>query len=79
MTAAAAGLHPRYVVRRWTLASRVSAGVVAVGVAALAVVPLTLNANVVEQLTSLLIFVILATMWNALAGFGGLVSIGQQP
>ncbi len=67
-----------YVVRRWTLTSRVSAGTAAVGVAALATVPLTLTANVVQQLTSLLIFVIIATMWNALAGFGGLVSVGQQ-
>ena len=31
-----------------------------------------------EQLTALLIFVILAVMWNALAGYGGLVSVGQQ-
>ena len=34
--------------------------------------------NVVQQLTTLFILVILAAMWNALAGYGGLVSVGQQ-
>ena len=29
-------------------------------------------------MTALLILVLLAAMWNALAGYGGLVSIGQQ-
>ena len=29
-------------------------------------------------MTTLLILVLLAAMWNALAGYGGLVSIGQQ-
>ncbi len=29
-------------------------------------------------MTALFIYVILAAMWNALAGFGGLVSVGQQ-
>jgi branched-chain amino acid transport system permease protein len=51
---------------------------VAVLIVALAAAPLTLNNAVVEQLTSLLIFVILAGMWNALAGYGGMVSVGQQ-
>ncbi|WP_433532318.1 branched-chain amino acid ABC transporter permease [Micromonospora sp. CA-263727] len=41
-------------------------------------VPQVLTANVVAQLTSLLIFVMLAVMWNALAGYGGMVSVGQQ-
>jgi len=65
-------------VGRWTLTSRISIGVVAVVLVLLAIVPLTLNDNAVEQLTSLLIFVILAGMWNALAGYGGMVSVGQQ-
>jgi branched-chain amino acid transport system permease protein len=34
--------------------------------------------TVIQKLTSLLILVILAVMWNALAGYGGLVSVGQQ-
>lgn len=36
------------------------------------------DANAVQQLTMLLIFLILAVMWNALAGFGGMASVGQQ-
>jgi branched-chain amino acid transport system permease protein len=65
-------------IRRWTTASRVSTAVVAAGIVALTLVPLTLNDNAVQQLTSLLIFIILAGMWNALAGYGGMVSVGQQ-
>ncbi len=37
-----------------------------------------LGANATQKLTSLLILVMLAMMWNALAGYGGLVSVGQQ-
>jgi branched-chain amino acid transport system permease protein len=53
-------------------------GAVAAILVALAFVPVTLSANVTIKLTSLLILVLMATMWNALAGFGGLISIGQQ-
>ncbi|MFH0178773.1 branched-chain amino acid ABC transporter permease [Streptomyces cacaoi] len=45
---------------------------------ALFAVPQVLGADVVQQLTGLLILVILAVMWNALAGFAGLISVGQQ-
>jgi branched-chain amino acid transport system permease protein len=41
-------------------------------------VPQVFGTNIVQQLTSLLIFLILAVMWNALAGYAGLVSVGQQ-
>jgi branched-chain amino acid transport system permease protein len=50
-------------------------GVVAL---ALASVPLIFDPDVVQKLTNLLILVILAAMWNALAGYGGLLSVGQQ-
>ena len=36
------------------------------------------GADAVDRLTTLFIYVILAAMWNALAGYGGLVSVGQQ-
>jgi branched-chain amino acid transport system permease protein len=49
--------------------------VVALGLAS---VPLIFEPDVVQKLTNLLILVILAAMWNALAGYGGLVSVGQQ-
>jgi branched-chain amino acid transport system permease protein len=65
-------------VERW---SRLSIGSVAASVAVillLAAGPRLFDANVIDQLTTLFIYVILAVTWNALAGYGGLVSIGQQ-
>ena len=47
-------------------------------VVALAFVPVALGASIVQDMTTLLIFVLMAVMWNALAGYGGLVSVGQQ-
>jgi branched-chain amino acid transport system permease protein len=65
-------------IRRWTPLSAASvAALVALGVA-LAFGPLFLGANAIDRLTTLFIYVILAVMWNALAGYGGLVSVGQQ-
>ena len=40
--------------------------------------PLAAGANVIDKLTTLFIYIILAAMWNALAGYAGLVSVGQQ-
>ncbi|MGO8271794.1 hypothetical protein ACC862_37460, partial [Rhizobium ruizarguesonis] len=37
-----------------------------------------LGAGAIDRMTALFIYVILASMWNALAGFGGLFSVGQQ-
>jgi branched-chain amino acid transport system permease protein len=65
-------------VERWTGASIVSGVVVAVIVVALAAGPLAYSDNVVDKLTTLFVYVILAAMWNALAGYAGLVSVGQQ-
>jgi branched-chain amino acid transport system permease protein len=45
---------------------------------ALVFVPVVLSANTTQKMTSLLILILLAAMWNALAGYGGLVSVGQQ-
>ena len=65
-------------ITRSTTASRIgSGGFIAVALLLFAV-PQVLDANVVQQLTSLLIFLILAVMWNALAGYAGLVSVCQQ-
>jgi branched-chain amino acid transport system permease protein len=41
-------------------------------------VPIAFLPVVIQQTTTFLILVILASMWNALAGYGGLVSVGQQ-
>jgi branched-chain amino acid transport system permease protein len=70
--------HPGLVVQRWTTASIVSSLVIAGLVAALALVPEALSDSAVDRLTTLYVYVILAAMWNALAGYAGLVSVGQQ-
>ncbi|MGN6100214.1 MAG: branched-chain amino acid ABC transporter permease [Devosia sp.] len=65
-------------VERWTAASRgavVAVGAIAVG---LAVAPIWLGPGAMDRLTILLVYLILAAMWNALAGYAGLVSVGQQ-
>jgi branched-chain amino acid transport system permease protein len=65
-------------VNRWTTASRYGAwgAIIAIGVFAL--LPGVLGAGAIDRLTALFIYVIMAAMWNALAGYGGLVSVGQQ-
>jgi branched-chain amino acid transport system permease protein len=67
-----AGIH------RWTRLSAGSTTGFGGLVVALIFVPVALGANSVQDMTTLLILVLMAVMWNALAGYGGLVSIGQQ-
>jgi branched-chain amino acid transport system permease protein len=71
-------LQPIYRIRRWTTVSYGAMAAAVVLIAAMAFVPAVLDTNTTQQLTSLMILVILAGMWNALAGYGGLVSVGQQ-
>jgi branched-chain amino acid transport system permease protein len=65
-------------VERWTPASRTAVAAVTAIAAALAVAPFVLGAGAMDRLTVLFVYVILAAMWNALAGYAGLVSVGQQ-
>ena len=65
-------------VERWTAASRASVAVAAILLLFLAAGPLFFSDNAIDRLTTLFIYVILAVTWNALAGYAGLVSIGQQ-
>lgn len=65
-------------VHRWTPASRMAAWTSAIVLLGFAVLPGMLGAGAVDRLTALFIYVIMAAMWNALAGYGGLVSVGQQ-
>jgi len=70
--------QPDFAVQRWTTTSVASTFGIAGLVAALAFVPVVLSANATDKLTTLFVYVILAVMWNALAGYAGLVSVGQQ-
>ena len=44
----------------------------------LAFIPFAFTQNTTEKLTELIFLIIIAAMWNVLAGYGGLVSVGQQ-
>ncbi|HEU0276927.1 MAG TPA: branched-chain amino acid ABC transporter permease [Rhodanobacteraceae bacterium] len=65
-------------VERWTRVSMTAVALVATLFALLAFGPALFSANVMNALTRLFVYVILAVMWNALAGYGGLISVGQQ-
>jgi branched-chain amino acid transport system permease protein len=67
-----------YNVERWTRTSARSTIVAGALLVVLAVGPFAFSANIVDSLTNLFIYLILAVMWNALAGYAGLVSVGQQ-
>ena len=66
------------VVHRWTRSSRSAALASVIALLGLAVLPGILGAGAIDRLTALFVYVIMAAMWNALAGYGGLVSVGQQ-
>lgn len=61
--------------RRSSNLSFVALGLVAVG---LVMMPYVVYQSVTSSMVMLFVLVIIASMWNLLAGFGGLVSIGQQ-
>ncbi len=65
-------------VQRWTRASIAFMGGSGVLLVLLALVPFWFTPDTTEKLTELFVLVILAGMWNALAGYGGMVSVGQQ-
>lgn len=68
----------RYSVQRWTGRSAVTLAGLAALFAMLLAGPEIFSANVLDHLIVLFIYVVLAIAWNALAGYCGLVSIGQQ-
>ncbi|WP_206439212.1 branched-chain amino acid ABC transporter permease [Streptomyces scabichelini] len=71
-TTAAATIH------RWTSVSRTASGALAALLLALAFAPFVFTPEATAKLTTLFVLVIVAAMWNALAGYAGLVSVGQQ-
>jgi branched-chain amino acid transport system permease protein len=65
-------------VERTTRASRAGAVAGAVLLAGLVALPLTRDAGLMRMVVELIALLVLAQMWNLLAGYAGLVSIGQQ-
>ena len=77
MSAQTAAAAPHPTVQRWTKVS-VSFTVGLGGLLALlALGPVLLSENSQNNLIQLFYLVLLAIMWNALAGYGGLVSVVQ--
>jgi branched-chain amino acid transport system permease protein len=72
------GMTKSFTIERWTPASRIGFAGIAILVALFAIAPILLKSGTLDRLTALFIYIMLAAMWNALAGYGGLVSIGQQ-
>jgi branched-chain amino acid transport system permease protein len=65
-------------VRRGTTTSRIFAVVALVGVAVLAAMPSWGEPSTQRKMVELFTLLALAQMWNLLAGFAGVVSVGQQ-
>lgn len=70
--------NPDITVQRWTNVSVAVAVATAAIIILLAFGPLFLSAYLVDKFTTLFVYIILAVMWNALAGYAGLISVGQQ-
>jgi branched-chain amino acid transport system permease protein len=66
------------VVERTTRAGRIGAVAALLLVAALVVLPWAGDAGLMRVVIELIALLVLAQMWNLLAGYAGLVSIGQQ-
>ena len=67
-----------YGVERWTRSGRVTVGAAVGALLVLALLPTLASGLVIDKLTTLFIYILLAVMWNLLAGYAGLVSVGQQ-
>jgi branched-chain amino acid transport system permease protein len=63
---------------RWSASSMAAVSLTVTAQIVLAFGPMFLSENVLERLTTLFIYGILALMWNALAGYAGLLSVGHQ-
>jgi branched-chain amino acid transport system permease protein len=65
-------------VDRWPGGGRGAAAGCGVALVLLAALPLVAGGWLVDKLTLLFIYMLLAAMWNLLAGYAGVVSVGQQ-
>jgi branched-chain amino acid transport system permease protein len=65
-------------VRRYSAPSLGGLGVAGAVIVVLAVLPSLVGESIINRLTQFFALLILAVGWNLLAGYGGMVSIGQQ-
>ncbi len=68
----------RYRVEHATRSSRIGVGLIVIVLLALVLAPFWGDRQMLRLLAELLTFVALASLWNLLAGYAGLVSVGQQ-
>ena len=71
-------VHPHVKVARATRSSWVGLGVTIPVLVLLAAGPYLIDRGMQQSLVTLFALIVLGTMWNLLAGYGGMVSIGQQ-
>lgn len=67
-----------YSVEHATRSSRVGVAIIAIALIVLATAPFWGDRQTLRLLAELFTFVALASLWNLLAGYAGLVSVGQQ-
>jgi branched-chain amino acid transport system permease protein len=77
-TVTAAPAAPAVLVRRSQRSTKIGAPLLGLAVLVLAYLPFITYTTVTSTLITFFILLIMATMWNLLAGFAGLVSVGQQ-
>ena len=65
-------------IRRWVPASILGTSAILVTVVVLVVLPYLVNLSIIYSMIDLFILLILSMTWNMLAGYGGMVSVGQQ-
>jgi|GEM_PF-183253 len=70
--------QPAIVVTRSRRPATWAGALCSAGIAVLALLPYIASQGFISDLVNLMILVCVATMWNALAGYVGLVSVGQQ-
>lgn len=73
-----AAAPPAVTVRRQTLSGRIALTLFALAILALATMPWWAKTGTIRTILELCCYIAVAQMWNMLAGYAGLVSVGQQ-
>lgn len=70
--------HTAFTVERWQRSSRAGVTIAIVAFVVLGLAPWWADRQALRLLSECFSYIALATLWNLLAGYGGLVSVGQQ-
>ena len=71
-------LSPRFVVNRGNAGTRPVAVVLVLASLTLVTLPWWGDASLMRSIVEIICFLVLAQMWNLMAGYGGQISVGQQ-